>query len=373
MLETIFWASLALLGWTYFGYPAWMLLRARRAPAVAPGSLAGPVGRPKVSVVLAVRNGADRLPPRLDDLLAQAYPASLVEVIVALNGCTDGSEGIARIRAHEDARVRVLVSPAEEGKAGALNRGVAAATGEVVVFADVRQRFAPDVLERLAAAVQQPGVGAVSGRLEIGRGGAAAAEGMRRYWSLESELRRAEAATGSVIGVTGAIYAIRRDAFVPIPPGTILDDVYLPLQIAQHGLRVSMEPRAVAYDDPSASHQSEYRRRVRTLLGNLQLVQLMPELVRPRNPLFVRFVSHKLLRVFSPIFFLAILVSGLLLDGTFYRTVAFAELAVWLLGSVGLISGASFLTVPSALLMVQVAALEAILRRRRSAAHVWHA
>lgn len=369
ILEFLFWACLALLSWTYLGYPAWMLLRARRA-ARRPEAA---VGRPKVSVVLAVRNGAARLAARLDDIFMQSYPEELLDVVVALNGCSDESESIARGRAARDERVKVIVSPADEGKAGALNRGVAAATGEVIVFADVRQRFAPDAIERLVAAVQQPGVGAVSGRLVIDGGGAAAAEGMRRYWSMETRLRLAEAATGSVIGVTGAIYAIRRAAFVPIPPGTILDDVYLPLQIAQRGMRVGLEPGAIAFDEPSPSHQSEYRRRVRTLLGNLQLVQLMPQLIRVREPLFVRFVSHKLLRVFSPIFFLGILVSGLLLDGAFYRAVAFGELAVWLLGMVGILSGASLLAVPSAMLMVQVAALEAMLRRRRSAAHVWHA
>lgn len=371
MLEILFWACCALLFWTYFGYPAWMLVRGRRERV----STSSDSGMPaKVSVVLAVRNGAQHLPARVENLLAQDYPANMLDVLVVLNGCSDDSRAVAEAIAERSGQVRVLESPASEGKAGALNLGVRSASGSVIVFADVRQRFAPDVIARLSRAVMQPGIGAVSGRLEIAQGESAAVEGMRRYWSVETALRLAESRTGSVMGATGAIYAIRRDAFVPVPPGTILDDVYLPLQVALNGRRVLLEPAAVAYDEASTSQGSEYRRRVRTLLGNLQLVQLVPRLIRPwRNPVFVRFVSHKLLRVFSPLFLIGVLVSGLIVDGAVYRAVAYAELSVLLLGLIGLLFAVRPLAVPAALLMIQVAALEAMFRPRRSAQHVWHA
>lgn len=374
MLEILFWTSGALLFWTFIGYPALMLVRGRRPRPTVPDDSAREVPA-NVSVVLAVRNGASHVEARVENLLQQDYPRESLEVLVVLNGCTDRSREVAEAVAARTAdRVRVLESPAEEGKAGALNLGVRLATGDVIVFADVRQRFAPDVVTRLSGAVMQRGVGAVSGRLEIAGGAGAGVEGMRRYWSLETRLRLAESHTGSVMGVTGAIYAIRRDAFVPIPPGTILDDVYLPLAIALNGRRVLLDPAAVAYDEASQTEGSEYRRRVRTLLGNLQLVQLVPQLVRPwGNPVFVRFLSHKLLRVFSPLFLIAVLVSGLLLDGVVYRGVAYAELAVLLLGAVGLLFAIRSLAMPAALLLVQVAALEAMFRPKRNAQHVWHA
>jgi cellulose synthase/poly-beta-1,6-N-acetylglucosamine synthase-like glycosyltransferase len=372
MLEILFWSCAALVFWTYVGYPAVMLVRGRRARSLG-SAHAGEL--PKVTTVLAVRNAARELPARLENLLTQDYPDERLDVVVVLNGCTDESRAVAEAFAGPSgARVRILESPAGEGKAGALNVGVRSAEGDVVVFADARQRFAEDVVRRLSSAVTQEGVGAVSGRLEIERGDAVAVEGMRRYWSLETQLRLAESRTGSVMGVTGAIYAIRRDAFVPIPPGTILDDVYLPLQIALEGRRVLLEPRAVAYDRATESQQSEYRRRVRTLLGNLQLPRLDPRLLIPwRNPVFVRFISHKLLRVFTPVFLLGMLVSGLLLDGLFYRAVALAELVVLALGAVGLAFGISHLALPAAFLMMQVAALDAIFRPGRSAEQVWHA
>lgn len=371
LLKAIFWTCLALLTWTYAGYPLVMLARARLSRRSGRVTRPGPASSPKVSVVLAVRNGADELAARVANLLEQLHPAQALEVVVALNGCTDGSEAEARRLAAADGRVRVVTSPADHGKAGALNAGVAAATGDVIAFADVRQSWQPDVVARLAAAFDDDEVGAVTGRLVIGGGGRNAVRGMGQYWSLETLLRDAEGRTGSVIGATGAIYAVRRELYHEIPPATILDDVYVPLRVALAGKRVVMEPAAVARDEPTPQQRGEYRRRVRTLLGNLELVRLMPELLLPWNPLFGRFVSHKLLRVLSPVFLLALLAAGLLLDAQPYRAVALAEGAVLGLGVIGLGSSIPPLALPAAFVMIQVAALEALLRPRRKASDVW--
>jgi cellulose synthase/poly-beta-1,6-N-acetylglucosamine synthase-like glycosyltransferase len=368
VIAALFWVSVGLLGWTYLGYPAVMIARGRlRRSLGAPHDLPAP----RVTVVLAVRNGASHIGNRIRNLLDQPYPGEL-DVVVVLNGCTDETPIIAREIASNQAGVLVLESPAAEGKAGALNRGVAAATGDVVIFADVRQRFARGAVKRLVKTLMQPGVGMVSGRLVITDGGAAAVRGTSHYWFLETALRQAESRTGSVIGVSGAICAVRRELYREIPPGTILDDVYLPLRVALEGYRVALEPRAVAVDQPSGSQRDEYRRRVRTLLGNVQLVQLMPELLSPRrNRLFARFVSHKLLRVLSPLLFLAMLITGMLLPGLVYQAVVLALLALLAAGVIGLLVPIPMLSLPAAFLLVQVAALEALFRRRRAVADVW--
>jgi cellulose synthase/poly-beta-1,6-N-acetylglucosamine synthase-like glycosyltransferase len=369
-LALIFWSCMALLAWTYAGYPLFML---GRAALVRPPSPRRAVGAPpKVTVVVAARNAAGMLRGRVANLLAQRYPASLLDIVLAVNGSNDGTEDVARRIAAREPRVRLVVSPAAEGKAGALNRGVHAASGQVVVFADVRQRFGRRAVRRLAAAVMLPGVGAVTGRLVMRKARHAAAGGIDRYWSMETALRKAEARTGSVVGATGAIYAIRRALFEPIPPGTILDDVYVPLGIALRGHAVKMAAGAVAFDQPPQRPGAEYRRRVRTLLGNIELVRLLPDLIVPwRNPLFFRFVSHKLLRVASPVLFLLMLTTGLLLDGPLYHGVAYAQLAVCTAGALGLLIPMRLLAVPSAFLLVQTAALEALVRPRRRAADIW--
>lgn len=369
MLELVFWVCLVAFAWTYAGYPVAVMLRASLREQAPPASSARGV---KVTAVVAVRNGAGELRARVQNLLDQGYPPDLLDVLVVMNGCTDATTTVASQLAAAEPRVTAMESPPAEGKAGALNRGVAASAGDVVVFADVRQTFHPDAVRRLVDAVMQPGVGAVSGRLVIGESEAAAVRGMTWYWTLETALRRAESLTGSVVGVTGAIYAIRRELYRPIPPGTILDDVYEPLRIALDGHRVAFEPSAVALDEPSPDQRSEYRRRVRTLLGNLQLVRLMPELLIPwRNPLFGRFVSHKLLRVLSPVFMAGLLTLGLAIGHGVYAVVAGSVLVLIVLGAAGWVTQSRLLAVPAAFLMIQVAALEALFRPRRTAADVW--
>jgi cellulose synthase/poly-beta-1,6-N-acetylglucosamine synthase-like glycosyltransferase len=394
VLRPIFWICWSLLAWTYVAYPAGIVAMARlrpRRPLPTTGptrkvaAAAGPVGpasvgsaaretpshpTPFVSVILAVRDGAEWLDGRIDNLLAQEYPGDRLEVVVVCNGSRDGSEAMARARATSDGRVRVLESPAGDGKAGALNTGVAAARGEVLVFADVRQRFDPGAIGLLVAALDAPGVGGVTGRLVVGESHHPGVEGFNRYWELETQLRLAEAATGSVVGATGAIYAVRRDVYQPVPPGTLLDDVHVPARLVLAGERMVMEPRAVARDVPTRSVAREYRRRVRTLAGNLQLVSLMPELLRPGNPLFVRFLSHKLLRVLSPLFFVGLLITGLWVGEGFYLALALALLFLYLAGLAGLLLPHRVLALPAAFVLIHAAAFDAIFRRRR-AADLW--
>ena len=139
------------------------------------------------------------------------------------------------------------------------------------------------------------------------------------------------------MGVTGAVYAARRNTFPPIPRGVILDDLYVPLRIAMDGLRVGYVSEAVAYDEESKNLKAEFRRKVRTLTGNYQLVRLMPGLLNPaRNPLFVRFLSHKLLRLASPAFLTAILIASALLSGAVYSSLFLAQAAFYGLGLFGL-------------------------------------
>src|SRR5262249_58260796 len=125
-------------------------------------------------------------------------------------------------------------------------------------------------------------VGAASGELLLA-GGAGVGEGVGLYSKYEKWIRKNESRFGSVIGATGAIYAIRKCLWKPLPPMTILDDVYTPMQIALAGHRVVFEDRARAYDQATNSARHEFTRKVRTLTGNYQLCQLMPRLLVPTS------------------------------------------------------------------------------------------
>ena len=368
--RVLFWIGMAGFVWAFLGYPVAMLCLARLRGGRPKAPAAGP--RPPVSVVLAVRNEAARLPSRVANLLESSYPADRLEVVIVCNGCTDGSEEVARELAAADPRIHAHVSPAADGKPGALNTGVEEAHGDIVVFADARQRFLEDTIARLVDTLADPDVGAASGRLIIQRAEDPALTGVQRYWELESALREAESETGSVVGVTGAVYAVRRGLYQPLPPETVLDDVLVPMRVAFQGKRVAYVRDAVAVDTPSKTGGRELKRKVRTLAGNLQLLRLEPRLMRPtRNPLFLRFLSHKLMRVAAPWFGATAVTAGLLLPGTVEWVLALALLALVALGVLGLVLPLSILSVPTGFVLLNAAALMAFFRQRESSQALW--
>ncbi len=287
----------------WVGYP-WLMIRVgERRPAPVPAT-GDPAGR--VSVVVATREPPEAVARRLADLATSDWPAAQLELIVAVDGDPGPYQFPSRPGGPE---IRVVSRGSDPGKAAALNAGVAAATGEVLVFADTAQRFAPDTIRRLVAAVAAPGVGAVSGALVL-PGGDAGTSPIQRYWRLEKRLRAAEARVHSTIGVTGAVYAMRRALWRPLPAGLILDDLWIPMGLILAGHRVGFEPSALAWDDRETTPGQEYRRKVRTLTGNFQLVAWMPGVLAPwRNPAWLQFWCHKVLRLLTPLA-LALMVVG---------------------------------------------------------------
>ena len=324
-MTVVFWLCAALVVFTYAGYPLWMWLLSRLAPRpVRPNPDAAP---PAVTVVLPVHDGAPMVQAKLRNLLALDYPTDRLEIVVACDGCSDASAALAR--GIGDPRVRVLEFTGRRGKAACLNDAVDAATGDVLLMVDVRQRIEPGALRALVAHLSDPAVGAVGGQLRFEDPGTGFAASVDAYWRYESAIRLAEARSGSVVGVSGALYALRRDLFRPLPADTVLDDVLVPMQVAAMGARVTWQPDAVAWDHASGSASGERVRKVRTLAGNLQLVQLAPWLLDPRrNPLWFRFLGHKLLRLAAPwaIALLCVASAVLARDHVFYLACTMAAL-----------------------------------------------
>lgn len=162
-------------------------------------------------------------------------------------------------------------------------------------------------------------------------------KGMGLYWRIEKTIRELEAASGSVVGATGALYAVRRRLVVPLPPETILDDVYLPMHVARQGGRVVFDDRARAWDSPNLGGKREFGRKVRTLSGNYQLLQLAPWLLTATNPIRFEFVSHKLLRLVVPFALLATLGASLLLSQPIYRIALALQLTFYLLSVLSIV------------------------------------
>lgn len=304
---------------------------------------------PGVTVIVASRDTPEAIAERVADLLRADYRGPL-QVVVALDRRMCSTDGAGWV--HPDPRVRILAGDAPGGKAASLNAAVAAATEEVLVFADTSQRFAKDAIGLLVAGLADIRMGAVSGALHL-PGDQNCPSLAERYWKFERWLRRNEARLHSAIGVSGSIYAMRRDRWVPLPADLILDDVYVPMRLALEGFRVGFEERAVAVDMRRTTAAQEYRRKVRTLTGNIQLCAWLPAVLLPvRNPIWIQFVCHKLLRLLTPYLLVAMLVAlgwlGALSLGPALPAVTLAVI----------LGGAAMLLVP-------------FLRKRANAAAVW--
>ena len=304
-----FWLSIGALAYTFVGYSALIgwLARGRK---IVPRAL--PDAPPAVCVVVVAYNEESRIGARLENLLSSHYPPEKLRVLLVSDSSADAT--VARAQAFDPQRVSVLVQPTRAGKAAGLNTALAQATGEIVVFTDARQRFAPDAIARLAAHFTDPRIGAVSGSLEIEAASSAAGAGVDTYWRMEKALRAAESRFDSCIGCTGAIYAIRRTLFTPIPADTLLDDVVIPMHIAAGGARVIHDPEAVAFDPQALEPASEQRRKQRTLAGNFQMLFRYPGWLLPwRHRLWWQLLSHKYLRLAAPFFLLTAFTANLAL------------------------------------------------------------
>ncbi len=313
-MKLLFWLSLSLIFFAYAGYPICLYLRALYWPR--------PVRRarifPRVTIILAVHNEEKNLLRKLDNFAALDYPPDQLEVIVVSDGSTDQTNQI--LGAWQDSSRRAVILPKHQGKANALNYGMAEGHGEIICFTDARQTIASDGLINLIANFADPSVGCASGALMIGENESApSSDGVGLYWRLEKTIRNWEGLAGSTVGATGAFYAVRKDLLLPLPIGTILDDVYIPLQVARQGSRVVFDPEAVAWDNFTPSPKQEFRRKVRTLVGNYQLLQLAPWVLTSANPLRLQLVCHKLLRLLMPLSLLTVLVSTIWLRQGMYE------------------------------------------------------
>jgi cellulose synthase/poly-beta-1,6-N-acetylglucosamine synthase-like glycosyltransferase len=333
--QLLFWGSLAALFYTFLGYP--LLIGALAKAFGRPVKKSPPAQPPIVSVVLVAFNEEERIVPRVENLLAANYPADRLEVLVVTDGSTDGT--VAKLRALADPRVRVLAREQRSGKSACLNAAIPQARGELVVLCDARQRFAPHTIPELVANFSDPDLGAVSGSLEIDPAATGVGGGVDLYWKLEKFIRASEGRFSSTIGATGAVYAIRRELFQPIPGDTILDDVVIPLQIAvNHGRRISFDPTAPAYDPQTTDPAKEKRRKMRTLAGNFQMLAHHPGWLLPwRTGLWWQLLSHKYSRIVAPVFMVTMFAGNAALAGaTPYREIFFAHVAFYALALLGL-------------------------------------
>ncbi|MBW8823332.1 MAG: glycosyltransferase family 2 protein [Xanthomonadales bacterium] len=314
-----FWICVAVPVYAYLGYPLLVRFLARTRERAIPGPAEA---WPDITVVIAAHNEEARISGRVRDILAQDYPPDRLQVIVVDDGSSDATAQAADVG---DPRCRVIRLARNGGKALALDTALRSVATPITAFADARQRFAPGTLRALVQPFSDPQVGAVAGELRI-RDEHGGGSGLGLYARIESRLRHDESAFGWLHGVSGAIHALRTPLFATMPAGTILDDMWLPLHVVFAGKRVAMSDRAIAWDSAPAHHGEEFRRKVRTLAGNWQLIARLPRLLLPwRNPVWFAWYSHKLSRLLAPWAMVGALLACMLSPDSMYRALLLTQ------------------------------------------------
>ena len=332
VLKIVFWSSLFFVFYTYFGYPVLLIFVAKlRGKPVDKKSFT-----PRVTMIIAAYNEERTIRDKLENALSMDYPKDRFEIIVASDGSSDKTDDI--VQEFSSRGVRLIRMSERGGKVCALNTAVPESFGDIIVFADARQIYDKNAIHELVNNFNDETVGAVSGELHlINDDAGGVGEGVGAYWKYEKLLRKKESQIYSTSGATGAIYAIRKQLYRPIPDDTILDDVVIPMYIVLDGYRVIFEEQARAYDRVAKTAKEELTRKIRTLCGNYQAFSRMGELFNPfKNRVFFQFISHKVFRLFVPFaLFFMLISSAFLLPVLFYRIILILQICMYLSAAIG--------------------------------------
>jgi cellulose synthase/poly-beta-1,6-N-acetylglucosamine synthase-like glycosyltransferase len=324
VVETLFWVSLAALVWTHLAYPALAMGLGRAFPRrVRQADVT-----PSVAVIVAAHNEESVIGRRIENLRSLDYPRDKLEIVVSSDASSDRTEEIAAA-----AGARVVSNP-RGGKVAAQNAAVRGVDTEIVAFTDANATWSPDALRKLVRTFADPDVAYVCGRLRIEPASGSNKESL--YWRYELAVRQAESRLGSITGGNGSIYALRRADYVEVDP-RFGHDLSFPYLMVQRGRRAVYEPEAVAFEKPTPTNETEYRRKVR-MFEHCWLILLRGKMLRRLRPLYsVEIISHRVLRYGSGLLHLMLLATSIALvrHGWIYEAVLAAQLGLLALAAAG--------------------------------------
>jgi cellulose synthase/poly-beta-1,6-N-acetylglucosamine synthase-like glycosyltransferase len=309
MALTVFWICCALLVYSYVLYPLLVGILAKHFGV----PVAGDNALRRVTIIVTAYNEANCIRAKLDNLAGLQYPPDLIQILVVSDGSTDSTEEIAA--RYEVRPVRVLRIDGRQGKTACQNAAALAADCEILVFTDATTRLQADAIRAMVRNFADPQVGCVGGRLDYvssidnmtGSGGEA-------YWSYETRLRMGESSLGSLIGVSGCLYAVRKSAYRPIDPG-LISDFAIAMKIRELGLRTVLAPDACCYETTLEDGTRELSMRVRVGVRSLNALVHERRFLNPlKYGLFAwQLWSHKVLRYASPFLWIGALAANVVL------------------------------------------------------------
>lgn len=341
--KIIFWLSLGLVLYPYLLYPlvlflaysvtqAWRDLRYLGSPRDRRTETPSPAELPGVTIIVPAYNEEKVLPAKIENLRTLDFPRERLQVIFVSDGSNDRTNEI--LQSAEDANFHCILLDERRGKANALNRAVEHAKNRILVFCDASTLFETDAIKKLVRHFADPQIGAVCGAVRY-QANADAQQTEGAYWRYESAIRMMEARMGAILNASGAIYALRRDCFSPVPQSTILEDFVIPMRARRLGFSVLYDSEAVAIEFPASTVSGEFTRRVRLAVGSFRALK---DIVRVPLRGFTPFalISHKLLRWLVPFFAIALLASNIaLVHSSFYRMALAAQLLFYFWAGLG--------------------------------------
>ena len=332
MFEALLWVTIVMLAYIYVGYPIAAIALAR----IWPRRVDKRRVTPTITVIITAYNEEAHIEQKLRNVLALDYPKEQLDVIVASDASSDATDRI--VLAFNAPNVRLLRVEGRLGKTACQNEAAAAASGDVLLFTDATTSIEADALRAMSSNFHDPSVGCVAGRLTyVATQDDATGHGGKSYWNYEIMLRMAESTLGSLIGVSGCLYAIRRSAYRAIAPDLISDFV-VAMVVREQGLRTVLEPEAVCREQTLDRPNRELSMRVRVGMRSLAALASQKRFLNPfRFGLFAwQLWSHKLLRYLSPVFWLIALLANaaLALQGRYLWLLAM-QLIVLFSGLVG--------------------------------------
>jgi hypothetical protein len=324
LARAIFWGAAAKLAWSQVGYGAFLaaLRRGRGNPPVAP---TGELATPTVSLIVAAYAEQDVIAAKVANALALDWPRDRLEIVVAVDGGAEPDADETAARARAAGADRVLELP-RGGKVRAQDAAVAASSGELLAFSDANAAWEPGALRALLAPLADPAVGYVCGQVRFVNEAGTNQEGL--YWRYEMWLREHESALSSVTAGNGAIYALRRDAYIHVD-AVMGHDLSFPFNVVKRGRRAVYAPAARATEKMVPSIEGEGARK-RRMMSHAWPIVLRGGLLSPRGypPLYALMIlSHRVLRYASPLLHLAVAGAtlALLREGPAYRAAALAQ------------------------------------------------
>ena len=327
----VFFGSIGVLVYVYGLYPLLLALaRPFRRDVLRAEML------PDVCLLIAANDEAAVIGAKIKNSLELDYPHDKLRVVIASDGSIDGTNEI--VASFTDPRVTLLAFPERRGKIASINQAMESVASQIVVFSDANTFLQKDAIRQLVANFADPSVGAASGDVALTGPRAMLAGSEDLYYWYERTLQRLESRLGSMVGVDGALYAIRRDLFIAPPSDTILDDMAIPLGIIRAGYRVVLEPRAIAREAGSETAMEEFARKARVIAGAVQFLLRRDGSVPPKNvQILFSLISHKALRWLSPWFGALAFLASLRLAATspLFAALAGTQALILVLGVIG--------------------------------------